>query len=79
MHQNFTPEEPQVLYQGRWVSKSNFRVYVYNASGKKLVNTYDDYKDLIQGGLWFSSIEDIEPKSPVNIKAGRKAKHVTNS
>lgn len=79
MHQKFGPDEPQVLYQGRWVDRSSFRVYVFNTEGKKLANSYKDYTDLIESGLWFATIEDIEPKTPVHIKTGRKAKNVTNS
>ena len=72
-------EDKQVLYQGRWVDKDFFRVFVYNLSGKKLANSYSEYTDLIQSGLWFSNVEDVEPKTPVNIRTGRKAKNVTNS
>lgn len=72
-------DKPQVLYQGRWVDKDNFRVFVFNATDKKLVNSYEEYSDLIESGLWFSSIEEIKPKQPINIRSGRKAKNGADS
>ena len=72
-------ENPQVLYQGRWVRRNNFRAFVYNLESNKLANSYDEYTKLIESGLWFSTKEEIEPKQPVNIRQGRKAKNGANS
>jgi hypothetical protein len=72
-------EAPQVLYQGRWVLRNKFRAFVYNATEKKLANSYEEYSQLIESGLWFSSKEDIEPKQPINIRSGKKAKNGANS
>lgn len=72
-------ENAQVLYQGRWVPRDPFRVFVYNAQDQKLINSYEAYKDAIESGLWFASKEEVEPKQPVNIRSGRKSKHGANS
>lgn len=77
MNQYVNKNEPQVLYQGKWVSKDHFRVFVYNQSGQKLANTYKEYCDLIESGLWFSSKNDINPTDPVNIKSGKKARNAS--
>ena len=69
----------QVYYDGRWVNKENFRVFVYNGLDKKLANSYDEYCKLIESGIWFSSLDDVQPKQPINIKAGRKRKNGTDS
>jgi hypothetical protein len=79
MNQQREANDAQVLYQGRWVSRAHFRVFVYNADGQKLANSYDEYSNLIESGLWFSSKEEIAPKQPVNIRSGRKAKNGSNS
>lgn len=72
-----TPKKsPQVFYQGRWVSRDNFRVFVYNSVDKKLVKSYKEYTDLIESGLWFSSIDEIKP---INIRRARKPKNVSDS
>jgi hypothetical protein len=78
----YLPDETaQALYQGRWVDKSTFRVFVYSASDKKLANTYDEYCQLIETGLWFSSQEETKPNDPISletVKLGRKRKHGTD-
>ncbi len=67
--------DDQVMYQGKWVIRKHFRVYIYNASAKKLVNSYDEFEREIASGLWFASQDEIPvPKEPVNIRTGRKAK-----
>lgn len=67
--------DDQVMYQGRWVGKKNFRVFIYNATASKLVNSYDEFEREIASGLWFASQDDIAiPKQPVNKHTGRKAK-----
>ncbi len=64
----------QVLYHKRWVSRDHFRVFVYNESGQKLANSYDEYNKLIESGLWFSTKNEIG-----TIKRSRKAKNGANS
>ena len=70
---------PQVLYQNRWVSKKHFRAFVYNGESQKLANTYDEYESLIKSGLWFSSKEEVETAQPTNIRKIRKAKNGSDS
>lgn len=72
MDQTKSKNSQQVFYQGRWVSKQNFRVFVYNSSAQKLVNSYEEYEKLIHDGSWYSSKEELLKKIPP-IKA-RKAK-----
>lgn len=69
-------EEPQVLYDGRWVTRDNFRAFVYNSTDKKLANSYKEYRDLIESGLWFSNKEDAVPKPLISIKS-RKTKNAS--
>lgn len=72
-------ENSQVLYQGRWVARDHFRAFVYNATEQKLANSYQEYSELIESGLWFASKDAVEPKQPINIRSGRKAKNGANS
>lgn len=77
-------DNSEVLYEGRWINKIHFRVFVYNEQGeKKLASSYEQYASLIESGEWFSSKEDIKPKeevkNPINIKTGRKQKNGTDS
>lgn len=54
----------QFMYLGRWVSRKNFRVFVYSANGKeKLVNSYDEFNKSLESGEWFASRELAKPKS----------------
>lgn len=73
-----TPDN-QIMYLGKWVSRDHFRAYVYNATDKKLANSYDEFKSLIESGLWFATQADVEPKHPVQIRSVRKAKHGADS
>lgn len=67
--------DDQVLYNGRWVKKEHFRTFIYNESGQKLVNSWIEYESEIGTGEWFSRPEEvIQPKAPVSLKTGRKAK-----
>lgn len=72
-------ESEQVLYKGKWVDRKYFRAYVYNVSGQKLANSYKEYSELIESGLWYSCKEDIVPKQPIEIRRGRKLKHGADS
>ena len=72
-------ESPQVLYQGRWVNRENFRAFVYNQTEKKLANSYKEYGELIETGLWFSTKDEVGTNQPINIRVGRKAKNGADS
>ena len=52
----------QVLYLGRWVPRDSFRAFVYNSSGQKLCNSYDDYEKAISSGAW-----KAEPREKLTI------------
>lgn len=71
-------DDHQVLYLGRWVSREGFRTFVYNQSGQKLVNSYNEYESLISSGLWFSQKSEVNPKDPINIRSGKKEKNGSN-
>lgn len=81
MNQLKNSDIPQVLYQGRWVNREHFRVFVYNGEGQKLANSYDEYMNLISSGLWWNTKEEVDPKEPIQFKsvASKKAKHGANS
>lgn len=78
MNQSKKNNIAQVFYCGRWVNRNNFRVFVYNESGQKLANTYEEYLKLIESGLWFSS-KDFKKTEEEKInsiaKRGRKPKN----
>ena len=54
--------DTQVLYLGRWVSREHFKAFVYNSSGQKLMNNYEEFSEAISSGTWFAEQKDI-PKS----------------
>lgn len=61
----------QVLYLNRWVDKDHFRAYVYNETGKKLANTYEEFECLIASGLWAvekSKVDELSANEPENYK-----------
>jgi hypothetical protein len=62
MNSRVKKPESQVMYLGRWVNKDNFRVFVYNEKSKKLVNSYEEYEELISSTLWFSEKPIISTK-----------------
>ncbi len=50
--------ESQVQYLGRWVDKNKFRVFVYSEMNEeKLANSYEEFQDLIDSGLWYETRE----------------------
>ncbi len=54
------------IYKGRLVSKENFRTNVYSMNGsKKLVNTWDEYEQAMESGLWFATKKDALSRVPV--------------
>lgn len=64
------------IYRGKIVNKENFRVFVYGANdAKKLVESWDEFENEMQSGLWFATKE--EAKASVVEKAKRVRKAVT--
>lgn len=59
----------QVEYQGRWVPKEHFRVFVYNKSGERLVNSYEEYQEALASGLWFSTQDNVPSFKLKKVKA----------
>jgi hypothetical protein len=47
----------QVRYLDRWVSRTYFRAFVYNETGKKLANSYEEFIKLTSSGIWFETKE----------------------
>lgn len=53
----------QFEYLGRWVSKLNFRAFLYNENGgQKLVNNYAEYEDAVTSGIWFEVRPEPKPR-----------------
>ena len=47
------------FYLGKIVSKDNFRVFIYAPDGsQKLVESWSDYENHMQTGLWFALKEN---------------------
>jgi len=66
--------EEMVIYLGRAVSKKMFRTFVYDHRGaSKLVESWEDFEEAIQSGLWFA--QPIALKESEN-KPKKKAKGV---
>ena len=74
----------QVFYMGRWVDKKHFRVFVYKSDGtERLVNSYDEFMELISSGVWDEKmptselpistelVEEKEEKKDVNSSFGK--------
>jgi len=72
------PDVPDILYQGRWISREHFRAFVYGTKGQKLANSHDEYEALIGSGEWFANKEDVPAISGQKVPA-RKAKDGANS
>ncbi len=58
----------KVSYQGRMVPKEHFRVFVYNANGQKLANSYEEFLSLLASKEWFEKKSDI----PVKVEKVKK-------
>ena len=62
------------LYQGRLVSKENFRTFIYAADcSQKLVESWDEYEQHMETGVWFATRKDAancvaKPKQPKRIR-----------
>ncbi len=75
MNQQKQQASSQFLYLGRWVSRNNFRAFVYNAKDEqKLVNSYEEFSSSLESGEWFASKDLAKP-----VKAGRKQKNGADS
>lgn len=62
------------IYLGQVVEKKHFRTFVYSMDGvKKLVESWDEYEQHMESGLWFSTQEDAKRRVPVE-----KPKRVRN-
>lgn len=67
------------VYLGRMVSKEHFRAFVYSMDGsQKLVESWDDYEQHMESGLWFSTKEDATARIPAE-KPKRSRKAVTET
>lgn len=55
-----------VNYQGRMVSRENFRVYIFSSDGsQKLVNSYAEYLRHMDTGDWFATRMDATLKKDI--------------
>lgn len=59
-------KDSQVFYQGRWVPREHFRVFIYSLKEKKLVNSYEEYCTFIESGLFFPTQEEVPQYVDVN-------------
>lgn len=51
--------DDQFNYLGRWVDKSTFRAFVYDAKGEqKLASSHPEFESLIASGIWFAAKPD---------------------
>lgn len=63
-------KDTPAIYNGRIVSKKNFRAFIHAPNGsKKLVDSWDEYEKHMETGLWFPDAESaqcaaIVPKEP---------------
>lgn len=70
-------KETPAIYQGRIVSKNNFRAYIYASDGsQKLVESWDEYERHMETGLWFSLKEDAINRIPVKKKKISSVKNI---
>ncbi len=67
--------DKQVLYDGRWVDREHFCVYVYNSTGIKLVKSYDEFCDVLSSGAWFATKEDaLKPQEDNVVKIKKRSR-----
>jgi hypothetical protein len=64
------------VYLGKLVSKENFRTFIYAIDGsQKLVESWDEYEQQMESGLWFATKEDATSRVPVaKVRAPRVKK-----
>ncbi len=58
-----------VLFKGKMVPKANFRTFLFNKKGEQcLANTWDEYQNRIESGIWFSERQEkpVKKKSKTN-------------
>lgn len=52
--------DEMIQYDGRYVPKAGFRVYIYGYDNKKLlVNSWEEYQEKISSGIWYPKISDV--------------------
>lgn len=75
------PLDTQVLYLGRWVPREHFRAYVYNDTGKRLANSYEEYLGYMASGIWYSEEGAIPPSGEkiVQMRQGRSKRRQGDS
>lgn len=69
MNQTRKKKVEQFEYLGRWVDKSGFRAFVYDARGEqKLADSFSEFESLLASGVWFAKkpekarIENVKRK-----------------
>ena len=80
-------ENGYVTYQNREVLKAGFRVYIYGKYGdKKLVNSWDEFKKLMDTNEWFSTeaearfaIQEENKQELFTIDELKEADNLTNT
>ena len=77
-------EDNQVLYLGRWVSREHFRAFVYNSTGQKMANSYDEFSDMISSGVWYAEPKDVPSEKETNVlpmkkEGGRKCQSLNKA
>lgn len=65
----------QFEYLGRWVSKKDFRAFVYNGKEQRLAASYQEFIDLIGSGLWYETLNLAE--NHLNKEANKLNKHLS--
>lgn len=68
------------IYKGRIVDKKIFRAFIYGVNGeKKLVESWNEFENHMQTGIWFASRQDAlaakpEPEIEPEVEAKAKPK-----
>jgi hypothetical protein len=62
-------------YKGRFVSKENFRTFIYAADGsQKLVTSWDEYEKHMETGIWFATRMDATPQGACKEEKPKRTK-----
>lgn len=49
------------IYLGQIVDKTHFRTFIYAPDGaKRLVESWDEFEECMQSGLWFATVDDAK-------------------
>lgn len=68
-------EGTSATYLGRMVPKENFRAFIYAPNGdQKLVESWDEFEEHMQTGLWFATRQDSIEEFVVDEKPKRVRK-----